>query len=49
MVLDAYQNVREVDTTRGRVLTDDFNPVDYYYAINREEIRRALAQGVLRM
>ena len=27
----------------GRVLTDDFNPVDFYDAANREQIRRNLA------
>ena len=34
-----------VDTLpgHGRVLTDDYNPVEYYDARNREEIRRRLA------
>jgi spermidine synthase len=30
----------------GRVLTDDFNPVDFYDARNREEIRRNLAMSM---
>jgi predicted membrane-bound spermidine synthase len=30
----------------GRVLTDDFNPVDFYDARNREETRRNLAMGM---
>jgi spermidine synthase len=32
----------------GRVLTDDFNPVDYFDARNREEIRRGLAFAMKR-
>ena len=31
---------------QGRVLTDDFNPVDFYDAANRERHRRALALGM---
>jgi spermidine synthase len=31
------------DPSRGRVLTDDFNPVDFFDAPNRELIRRELA------
>ena len=40
-----------VDTApgRGRVLTDDFNPVEFYDAHNREELRRRLALGAKRM
>ncbi len=30
----------------GRVLTDDFNPVDFYDAPNREQIRRNLAMSM---
>ena len=30
----------------GQVLTDDFNPVDFYDASNREEIRRNLAMSM---
>jgi spermidine synthase len=33
----------------GRVLTDDFNPVEFYDARNREELRRRLAMGAKRM
>lgn len=32
----------------GRVLTDDFNPVEFYDARNREELRRQLALSVQR-
>jgi spermidine synthase len=37
--------IGSVDTPaeRGRILTDDFNPVEFYDARNREEIRRRLA------
>jgi spermidine synthase len=40
-----------VDTPpdRGRVLTDDFNPVEFYDARNREEIRRRLAMSAKTM
>jgi spermidine synthase len=34
------------DPTRGRVLTDDFNPVDYFDAAHREGIRRGLAAAM---
>ena len=33
----------------GRVLTDNFNPVEFYDARNREEIRRKLAMGAKSM
>ena len=33
----------------GRVLTDDFNPVEFYDARNREELRRRLAMGAKQM
>lgn len=42
-VKDAFSSVREVDTDKGRVLTDDFNPVEFYDAGNRELLRRELA------
>jgi spermidine synthase len=52
----ARQNTRtayyEVVTTvpeHGRVLTDDFNPAEYYDAQNREEIRKRLAEDARRM
>jgi spermidine synthase len=48
-VKDAFSNLREVDTDRGCVLTDDFNPVEFYDAANREALRRDLAFGVKRL
>ena len=41
----AFANVIETAPGHGRVLTDDFNPVDYYDAKNREAMRRQLALG----
>jgi spermidine synthase len=38
-----------VDPRDGLVLTDDFNPVDFYDAANRERHRRALAFSVRRL
>jgi spermidine synthase len=40
-----------VDTApdRGRILTDDFNPVEFYDARNREEVRRRLAMSAKSM
>jgi spermidine synthase len=36
---------RPVDASRGIVLTDDYNPVEYFDAPNRERTRRLLARG----
>ena len=38
-----FANVVDTPADRGRVLTDDYNPVEFYDARNREEIRRRLA------
>lgn len=43
LVQSAYETVRETDPARGLVLTDDFNPVEFHDAANRETLRRALA------
>lgn len=40
---DAMNSVREVSLDRGQVLTDDYNPVDFHDAVNREKMRRNLA------
>lgn len=42
-VAAAFATQIEIPPGRGRVLTDDFNPVDYYDAFNRENERRLLA------
>ncbi len=38
----------ELHPENGRVLTDDFNPVDFFDAANRERIRRSLAMSMKR-
>jgi spermidine synthase len=57
LVQSAYAGVIEptreyrgfkLDLSHGRVLTDDFNPVDFFDARNREEIRRNLAMSMKR-
>lgn len=45
-VAAAFESLREVTPSSGRVLTDDYNPVEFYDAVNREELRRNLALGV---
>lgn len=42
----AYAGLRETDPARGRILTDDYNPVEFYDAANRERTRRLLAQAM---
>ena len=37
------------DATSGRVLTDDYNPVEFYDAENREAHRRNLAFSVRKL
>lgn len=40
----AFEGAPTVSDEAGIVLTDDFNPVDFHDAANREEVRRQLAQ-----
>jgi spermidine synthase len=42
-VREAFTHVWEPDPSFGILLTDDYNPVEYYDAANREKLRRALA------
>ena len=44
----AYSSVVEVDSVRGRVLTDNFNPVEFHDAANREQVRKQLASAMRR-
>ena len=44
-----FQGVFETNPLSGIVLTDDFNPVDFHDAPNRERIRRQLATMVRRL
>lgn len=39
----AYRSRIEIAADRGQVLTDDFNPVEFYDAANREAARRQMA------
>jgi MFS family permease len=39
-VADTFSGVVKADLNHGRVLTDDFNPVEFYDAANRERLRR---------
>ena len=42
----AFARSWEPDLKRGIVLTDDYNPVEYYDAANREKMRRLLAMSM---
>ncbi len=44
----AWENIGTTDPKNGRVLTDDFNPVEFHDAKNREGFRRSLASAMLR-
>lgn len=39
----AFATLREAEPGHGRVLTDDYNPVEFYDAANRETMRKYLA------
>jgi len=43
LVQDAYSRLREGNPDHGRILTDDYNPVEFYDAANRERLRKNLA------
>jgi spermidine synthase len=45
-VRSAFERTLEPDLGTGIVLTDDFNPVEYYDAANREKLRRMLATSM---
>jgi spermidine synthase len=45
----AMKNTVEIPAESGIVLTDDYNPVDYYDAQNRETLRRRLALTAKKM
>jgi hypothetical protein len=45
----AFANVVTTLPERGRVLTDDYNPLEFYDAHNREQIRRSLALNTREM
>jgi hypothetical protein len=43
LVAQAFDGIRAVNPDDGIVLTDDYNPVEFYDARNRELLRRQLA------
>jgi len=45
-VVRVLSSTQEPDPEHGRVLTDDFNPVEFHDAANRERLRRSLAQSM---
>jgi spermidine synthase len=45
----AFKGIVEAPPESGRVLTDDYNPVEFYDAKNREMIRRNLAMAAREM
>jgi spermidine synthase len=48
-VREAFATLRETHPGHGMVLTDDFNPVEFYDAKNRESLRRYLANNMHEM
>jgi spermidine synthase len=46
---DTYTGLVDTIPEHGRVLTDDYNPVEFYDAHNREELRRRLAMSAKEM
>jgi spermidine synthase len=44
-----FAGVVEPPAESGRVLTDDYNPTEYFDAANREEFRRRMAEAVKEM
>ena len=45
LVKDAFATIREPNLLHGLVLTDDYNPVEFFDASNRESLRKNLALG----
>jgi len=43
LVKEAFDGIRLMNPAHGRVLTDDYNPTEFYDAPNREALRRQLA------
>ncbi len=47
-VEQAFKTLREADPAHGRILRDDYNPVEFYDAENRENLRKYLAAHYMR-
>jgi spermidine synthase len=43
-VVAAFADIVETPSDHGRVLTDDYNPIEFYDAKNREAVRRRLVE-----
>ena len=48
-VMEVFYRLVSASPDHGRVLTDDFNPIEFYDALNREATRRSQAQRARRM
>ncbi|MEW6156531.1 MAG: fused MFS/spermidine synthase [Verrucomicrobiota bacterium] len=48
-VAQAMDQIREPSLKRGFLVTDDYNPMEFYDAPNRERFRRQLAVGMQRL
>jgi spermidine synthase len=48
IVESAFSEMPEPDPKSGIVLTDDYNPVEFYDAANREQLRRNLVESMRR-
>lgn len=46
LVEEAFRRVEQFRPEHGIILTDDFNPIEFYDAANRESIRLSLAMGM---
>jgi hypothetical protein len=46
---ECYTGLVDTPPQSGRILTDDYNPVEFYDAPNREAIRRRLAMAARKM
>jgi spermidine synthase len=44
-VPSSFANIVQADPTHGRILTDDYNPIEFYDAKHREDTRRRLAKS----
>ena len=48
-VREAFDGLRETNPAHGQILTDDYNPVEFYDAENRESVRQELVSAMQRL
>jgi predicted membrane-bound spermidine synthase len=48
LVESAFATTPDTDPRSGTVLTDDYNPVEFYDARNREDLRRLLVESIIK-